>query len=209
MISYWYCSTISYAEQHTSARFCSGFSGCKAKQPARTKIVRQAAGSFFFGFLFCFGSALITHAKHGQAVIFRHNTGAGIDQGLELCIRDMDTFYLLAAAAVQLLMIFLRAFKTVLLSGEGNEPNLAKTTQCIGVAGKRSRARSRTHGPQRCTDLLCGGIIAARKYLPQNQFTLMRIAHIKNLLLKYNAGKNSKHFPLYIVYMIPVSYHNK
>ena len=115
----------------------------------------------------------------------------------------------LAAAAIQLLMILLRALKTVCFAGDGNTPHFANINQRIQVAVNGAKAQPRAHCPQRRTDLLRGWIIAARKYLPQNQFTLMRIAHTKNLLLIQCRGKNSKYFPLYIVYMIPVPYHIK
>lgn len=73
--------------------------------------IGQAVSLQFLGFLGRFGGAFIAQAKHSQAVIFRHNIGAGINQGFELRIRNMDAFYFLAAAAIQLLMILLRALK--------------------------------------------------------------------------------------------------
>ena len=171
--------------------------------------IGQAVSLQFLVFLGRFDGAFIAQAKHSQAVIFRHNIGAGINQGFELRIRNMDAFYFLAAAAIQLLMILLRALKTVCFAGDGNTPHFANINQRIQVAVNGAKAQPRAHCPQRRTDLLRGWIIAARKYLPQNQFTLMRLAQTKNLLLIQCRGKNSKYFSLHIVYMIPVPYHIK
>lgn len=49
--------------------------------------IGQAVSLQFLGFLGCFGGAFIAQAKHSQAVIFRHNIGAGINQGFELRIQ--------------------------------------------------------------------------------------------------------------------------
>ena len=178
-------------------------------------------------FAACFGRVVVEHAqmlRQERQVIFTLRSSAPLDKGLcarllaslapdyegfELRIRNMDAFYFLAAAAIQLLMILLRALKTVCFAGDGNTPHFANINQRIQVAVNGAKAQPRAHCPQRRTDLLRGWIIVARKYLPQNQFTLMRIAHTKNLLLIQCRGKNSKYFPLHIVYMIPVPYHIK
>ena len=103
--------------------------------------IGQAVSLQFLGFLGCFGGAFIAQAKHSQAVIFRHNIGAGINQGFELRIRNMDAFYFLAAAAIQLLMILLRALKTVCFTGDGNTPHFANINQRIQVAVNGAKAQ--------------------------------------------------------------------
>lgn len=70
--------------------------------------IGQAVSLQFLGFLGRFDGAFIAQAKHSQAVILRHNIGAGINQGFELRIRNMDAFYFLAAAAIQLLIVAFR-----------------------------------------------------------------------------------------------------
>lgn len=119
--------------------------------------IGQAVFLQFLGFLGRFGGAFIAQAKHSQAVIFRHNIGAGINQGFELRIRNMDAFYFLAAAAIQLLMILLRALKTVCFAGDGNTPHFANINQRIQVAVNGAKAQPRAHCPQRRTDLLAVG----------------------------------------------------
>lgn len=55
----------------------------------------------------------------------------------------MDAFYFLAAAAIQLLMILLRALKTVCFAGDGNTPHFANINQRIQVAVNGAKAQPR------------------------------------------------------------------